>query len=154
EVFDLLLSYFEGTAVEPKIESFKYIYEYGDVANSGDHISGRMNYHDMSLRAFSENYLIGGTSPVGGHSSLLDRLGGMGLLVFIPFLMLLLSLYKMQVTLFPKPAEKMYYIMGWFAAGTVLYQKGLFGNEGWLFLTVLFPALIVSLSHNSSNYGI
>lgn len=149
KVFDFLLLYFEGTAVEPKIESFKYIYEYGDVANSGDHITGRMNYHEMSLHAFSENYLIGGTSPVGGHSSLLDRLGGMGLLVFIPFFMLLWSLYKMQLHLFPKSAEKMYYIMGWITAGTVLYQKGLFGQEGWLFLIVLFPSLIFAFSQSS-----
>lgn len=144
QMFDVLIAFFDETSVQPKIEGFKYIYEFGDVENSGRHITGRMNYHDMSWEAFYENILIGGNSPVGGHSSLIDRLGGMGLVAFVPFVMIVVAQAKMLNKILMSPTEKLFYWIGWGAALMVLYQKGLFGQEGWLFLMVLLPGLIIS----------
>lgn len=143
-LFDFLLRLFDGSAVEPKIEGFKYIYLGGDIESSGGHLTGRMSYHDMSWLAFSENFLIGGTSPVGGHSQLIDRLGGMGIITFIPYMMIFVSLIKMTLPLFKDKEQLLFYILGLVAIFLLLYQKGIFGQEGWLFLMVLMPGLIIT----------
>lgn len=144
QLFDFLLRFFDGTAVEPKIEGFKYIYLGGDIESSGGHITGRMSYHDMSWLAFSENFLIGGTSPVGGHSQIIDRLGGMGIIAFIPFVMIIISLIKMTLRIIRDKEQLIFYYLGLFSVFMLLYQKGLFGQEGWLFLMVLMPGLIIT----------
>ena len=144
QLFDFLLRFFDGTAVEPKIEGFKYIYLGGDIESSGGHITGRMSYHDMSWLAFSENFLIGGTSPVGGHSQIIDRLGGMGIIPFIPFIMIIISLIKMSLRLIKNKEQRIFYFLSLFSVIMLLYQKGLFGQEGWLFLMVLMPGLIIT----------
>lgn len=143
-MFDFLIRIFEGSAVQPKMEGFKYIYLYGDIENSGEHITGRLNLHKMSWIAFSENILIGGTSPVGGHSQISDRLGGMGLLAFIPFIMIIVSQVRMVLRLMKNSEQRIYYFLGIASAFILLYQKGLFDQEGWLFLFVLMPGLIIS----------
>lgn len=149
QLFNFLIRFFEGTAVEPKIEGFKYIYLGGDIESSGGHITGRMSYHDMSWLAFSENFLIGGTSPVGGHSQIIDRLGGMGIIPFIPFIMIIISLIKMTLRIIRDKEQLIFYYLGLFSVFVLLYQKGLFGQEGWLFLMVLLPGLLVTFKNIS-----
>lgn len=147
QFFDLLIDFFEGTAVQPKIEGFKYIYMFGDIEQSGGHITGRMNLHDMSWKAFLENILIGGRSSVGGHSSLIDRLGGMGLVAFIPFIMMIISQIKIMLGIITNSEQRLFYYLGLGAAFAILYQKGLFGQEGWLFMMVLLPGLIITFGN-------
>lgn len=149
QLFDFLIDFFEGTAVQPKIEAFKYIYLFGDIEQSGGHITGRMNLHDMSWKAFSENFLIGGTSPVGGHSQLIDRLGGMGLVAFIPFIMMIFAQIKMVLKLITNSEQRLFYYLGLGVAFAILYQKGLFGQEGWFFLMILLPGLLISFRNSS-----
>lgn len=144
QLFDFLIRFFEGTAVEPKIEGFKFIYLGGDIESSGGHITGRMSFHEMSWNAFSENFLVGGTSPVGGHSQIIDRLGGMGIIPFIPFVMIIVSLIRMSLRLIKEKEQRVFYFLGLFSVLTLLYQKGLFDQEGWLFFILLMPGLIMS----------
>lgn len=147
QTFDFLIHFFEGTAVQPKIEGFKYIYLFGNIDNSGGDIAGRINLHDMSWNAFSENFLFGGTSPVGGHSQILDRLGGMGVIPFIPFIMIIVSMIRMSLRLIRDKEQRLYYFLGLLSVLTLLYQKGLFDQEGWLFTMVFLPTLIVSFKN-------
>lgn len=149
QLFNFLIRFFEGTSVEPKIESFKYIYMYGDVENAGGHITGRLNYHNMSWKAFAENFLTGGTSPVGGHSQLIDRLGGMGIICFIPFVMIFVTIIKRSLRIIKDKEQRVFYFLGLFSVFMLLYQKGLFGQEGWLFLMVLLPGLLVTFKNIS-----
>lgn len=150
QLFNFLIRFFEGTSVEPKIESFKYIYMYGDVENAGGHITGRLNYHNMSWKAFAENFLTGGTSPVGGHSQLIDRLGGMGLVAFVPFIMMIISHIKIILRVITNSEQRLFYYLGLGAAFMILYQKGLFGQEGWLFLMVLLPGLLITFKNTGT----
>jgi hypothetical protein len=149
-LFDFLIRFFDGTDVQPKIKSFKYIYLYGDIENSGGSVIGRMNLHDMSWKAFWENPLIGGSSAVGGHSSLIDRLGGMGLLAFIPFIMITITQVKITLRLIRNKEARVYYFLGLLAVFTMLYQKGLFGQVGWLFMMVLMPGLIITFQNSQT----
>lgn len=150
QMFDFLIDFFEGTAVQPKIEGFKLIYLFGDIENSGGHITGRIIRHDMSWDAFYENILIGGRSPVGGHSNLLDRLGGMGLVAFIPFIMMIISHIKIILRVIKNSEQRLFYYLGLGAAFMILYQKGLFGQEGWLFLMVLLPGLLITFKNTGT----
>lgn len=150
QLFDSLIEYFNGTAVQHKIETFKYIYLNGYILDVGESITARMNYHAMSWKAFSENILIGGSSPVGNHSSLIDRLGGMGLLAFIPFIMIILSQIKMSLKVLKNTEQRIFYYLGVVSAFAILYQKGLFGQEGWLFMMVLLPGIIIMFRNEKS----
>lgn len=143
-IFDFLIEFFDGTPPQAKIEGFKYMYLGGNIESSGDHITGRMNLHDMSWIAFFENIFFGGTSPVGGHSSLLDRLGGMGLLAFVPFIMIIVSQIKIMLRVIRDKEQRVFYFLGLGAVFVMLYEKGLFGQEGLLFMMVLMPGLIIA----------
>lgn len=143
QVLDSLVETFEGTAAESKMEDFRTIFITGNITDSSN-ITGRSSLHGISLKAFADNIFIG-SYPVGGHSNLLDRLGGLGLLGFIPYLMILVSQMKMNLSFIKCREEKMYYFMGLFASFTLLALKGLFGQEGWLFMMVLLPGLIISM---------
>lgn len=140
--FDFLIDFFNDTAAQSKMEDFKLIYITGDVDNASN-VVGRTSLHGISWEAFYRNFIIGST-PVGGHSSLLDRLGGLGLLGFIPFIMIILSFVRMSTQLIKNSEPRSYYYIGVISAMIMLTQKGLFGQEGWLFMMVLMPGLIIS----------
>lgn len=154
QMFDFLIRFFDGTAVQPKMEGFKYIYLFGDVENAGGHITGRLGFHEMSWKAFSENFLIGGTSPVGGHSNIIDRLGGMGLIPFVPFIMIIATYINALIKLLNTKQQRISFFLGIISVFTLLYQKGLFGQEGWLFFMVLLPGLIISFYSIRENQSI
>ena len=87
QIFNFLIAFFDGTDAQSKMEDFKLLYLTGEIGKSSN-LAGRSNLHNISWSAFFDNILFG-SSPVGGHSSLIDRLGGMGLLAFIPFIMII-----------------------------------------------------------------
>lgn len=141
---------FEGTAVQPKIESFLAIYQTGDLAaDETGSISGRENLHAISINSFFSNIFLGG-EQVGGHSAILDRLGGMGLFCGIPFIMILIS----QVLIWKKNIHDhfalMYYYLGVFVACIFLYTKGLFGEQGWFMISIFVPVVIYVCSLKKS----
>ena len=143
QLFDFLIEFFKGTAAHSKMKDFKTIYLTGEIGRTTN-IAGRSNLHEKSWVAFFENILTGGSSPVGGHSSLVDRLGGMGLLAFVPFVMIIAYHIRMMLQIIRDSEQRIFYFLGLGAAFTILYQKGLFGQEGWLFMMVLMPGLIIT----------
>lgn len=142
QLFDFLIRFTEGTAAQGKMEDFKMIYLTGDIEGA-THVAGRTSLHTESWKAFTKNYFIG-SYPVGGHSNLLDRLGGLGLIGFVPFIMIYLAQVKIYLRLIRNEEQRGFYLLGLFATTLLLYQKGIFGQEGWLFVMVLMPGLILS----------
>lgn len=139
-IIDLLLPVFQGTAVEPKLFDIKYSLSVGQV--EGGSLTGRMDYHQMSIDAFFSNPLFG-TESVGGHSSLLDRLGGMGLFAFIPFLMIFVSFIQSVREFIITNSAKFFWFCSILAPLVFLYTKAQFGAEGWLFFFVIAPSLLI-----------
>ena len=45
--------------------------------------------------------------------------------------------------------QRLFYYLGLGVAFMILYQKGLFGQEGWLFMMVLLPGLLISFRNSS-----
>lgn len=134
--FDKLIDLYYGTAVQEKIEDFKWSFINGRL--NGDTIEGRMSYHDVSWNSFYKNVFIGG-GEYGRHSSLIDRLGGMGILVFFPYCMIIITSIKTMLHRFIDKSMRFYFGTSVFCVFVILYNKGLFGVQGWLFFLVLMP---------------
>lgn len=157
-VFDFGVSATEGTYSAVKFEGFRDAYLTGKKSSS---MAIRDNLHMISFKSFLKSPIWGGsvekidlslnasdidassTSVIGGHSSLVDRLGGMGLLGFIPFVMILITSIKTWKKFFRSKNAWYFYCIGIGAAGIILYSKGVFGQEGWFSMLVYLPALIL-----------
>ncbi|KWW31950.1 MAG: Uncharacterized protein AUK63_46 [bacterium P3] len=133
-----ILPYFEGSAVEEKIEDALFLLSTGE---SGGSFAAREDLHQRSWDSFFSNILIGG-GMAGGHSSLIDRLATMGLLGFIPYFMIYYSIIKQWVKHFDRFGKR-YYYLGVLSVVVMLYSKGLFGQEGNLVFMVLMPLFIM-----------
>ncbi len=140
-ILDWAIDFFEGTATQMKMMDFKDILQGGSSENAAT-IEGRVNYHDMSIRAFLVNPFTG-SAPVGGHSNFLDRLGGLGLLGFIPYLMLFYTQFRAYLKQITDSTQRIYYFVGFFATLVFAYNKGLFGQEGWLFMLIILPSMLL-----------
>ncbi|MBR4560700.1 MAG: hypothetical protein IKO23_02140 [Bacteroidales bacterium] len=135
-LIDWIMPAFEGTAVENKLIAFKDSMLLGQV--TGGSITARQNLHARSWNSFFQNPIFG-TSVVGGHSSLIDRFGGMGLVAGLPFVMIFVSFIKRMVKLYDTMSAKMFFWIGIIVGFVFLYQKGNWGNEAWLMYMVLMP---------------
>lgn len=133
-----ILPYFEGSAVESKIEDALVLLSTGESSGS---IAARENLHQRSWDSFFSSILIGG-GVSGGHSSLIDRLATMGLIGFIPYFMVYFSIIKQWVKHFDRFGKRYYYV-GVLSVVVILYSKGLFGQEGNLVFMVLMPLFIM-----------
>lgn len=146
-ILDELILFYDDTFVAGKLIDIKNSISLGHV--QGDNITGRMDFHDISWNGFFSNPLTG-NGIVGGHSSLIDRLGGMGLLVFIPFANLLISIFKTTHIHLSSRDSKFFYFLSCIATLVLLYNKGLFGSPGWVMYTVVVPSVFFALPNNKN----
>lgn len=147
-MIDWIMPWFEGTSVEPKLLDFKLSMMIGET--TGASITGRQDLHGISWDSFFQNPLIG-SSRVGGHSSLIDRFGGMGIVGGVPFLMIIFSfVFRMKKKYHTHMARTFFWI-GIVAGFVFLYEKGLWGAEGWLFYMVLMPIGILVIENELLN---
>lgn len=148
-LLDIVQPFFEGTAVDQKIEDFKILAITGSSTGT---IEGRENLHGISWNSFFDNVLWGG-GYAGGHSSIIDRMGVMGLIGFIPYIMIFISNASAWINRMNKYSRK-YYLFSFLSVIVLLYTKGIFGQEGYLFFMVLLPIFsllpYIKLSKNSS----
>lgn len=113
--------------------------------NTGD-VEVRSNIYGDSWDAFLESPLLGIDAEVGGHSIVLDILATMGVVGFVPFIFLLLSIYLWSKKRLP-PDTRPYYFLGFFIGVLMLSLKSMNNMEMWFFLICLLPILI-------SRYGV
>ena len=135
-VIDWLLPFFTGTPVIGKLLDIQASMYLGEI--TGGNLVTRQELHAISWRSFFQNPLFG-TSVVGNHSSLIDRLGGMGLLAFIPFVMIIITSFKRLKGLYRTKLTRVFFLLGLVSGVLLLYEKGLWGCESWLMYLVLMP---------------
>lgn len=136
---DSLMPIFDGTAVAVKLQDFHDSMMLGKI--QGDSITGRMDYHQISKDAFFENPFFG-SGQAGGHSKILDLLGCMGIVIFIPYFKIVWGTMKMQIHGLKEQLTSAFIVLGYFAAFIYLYEKGIFGAPGYLTMIVIVPAII------------
>ncbi len=139
-IIDWLLPLFEGTPVEYKLIDIKLSLEAGHTV--GGTLTVRQSLHQMSWSSFFHNPLFG-VPEVGNHSSLIDRLGGMGLFCFLPFLLIITTHVKSVSRRLPVQVEtQTFYSISIAICLIYMYMKGNWGCESWLFMMVLIPSVI------------
>lgn len=138
DLLESIRPFFANTAVEEKIDSFQMLLSTGQSTGS---IETREELHDISIDSFLENPLIGG-GRFGGHSSILDRMAVMGLVGFVPYIMIYFSIFNQWKRRF-NATERIYYYVAFISVLVFLYTKGVFGQEGNLFFMVLLPVLLL-----------
>ena len=143
---DELKPVFEGTAVSYKLQDIHDSMVFGSL--QGESITGRMSYHQISKDAFFENPIFG-IGKAGGHSKILDLLGCMGLLVFIPYFAMIWNTMKMQICSVSTHLAGVFVACGYFAATIFLYEKGVFGAPGYLIMMVIVPSIIRTYESNN-----
>lgn len=139
-IMNAIVNIYEGTASSGKMQMFRDMLSGKELA-AGNSIDERSQLHNISINAFFSNPLIG-SSPVGDHSCILDRLGGLGLIGFVPYVIFLFSVFKNVAKTFVSRNAKMGFYVVSFSVLLLLYQKGLFGQECWLFFIVLAPSIL------------
>lgn len=145
-LIDRIMPAFEGTAVEFKLNDFKSSMIKGHI--TGGSITGRQNYHGISWSSFFSDPVFG-TSVAGGHSSLLDRFGGMGLIAGLPFVMIFVSFIRQMIKQYKTKMAKVFFWVGIIAGLVYLYNKGNWGAEAWLVYLVLMPMGIQYFERNT-----
>lgn len=139
-IMNAIVNLYEGTASSGKMQVFRDMLSGKELA-AGNSIDERSQLHNISINAFFTNPLIG-SSPVGNHSCLFDRLGGLGLIGFVPYVIFLYSVFRNVANTFVSRNAKMGFYVVSFSVFLLLYQKGLFGQECWLFFIVLAPSIL------------
>ena len=139
-----LVSVFDGTASQNKMIELRAMFMGQDI--EGGVFDERHSLHMNSLKAFTTNVFLG-DPEVGNHSTLLDRLGGLGLVGFIPFACMLWNQMRSGYSFLCDKECKYYYLLSIGAVLVYMYNKGLFGGEGWLFLMVLVPSILTAFSN-------
>lgn len=151
EVLQWLLDVYKGSYMEPKIRDFIDIVG-GGTKRHGT-IEGRVDYQQQNIDAFLDTPIFGQTmvKGTGGHSSILTRFAGGGLICGIPYLMMIISLFLQWYKLLPK-FTRPYYILTWIGAALLLYNKGLFGQEGFSVIAVILPATLLLYRQKAVSY--
>ena len=135
-LLEFIAPFFRGTAVESKVVDLQSTLSGSQIGRSDMQL--RIQLHLQSLNSFFANPLFG-RPDIGNHSALLDRLGGMGLVATIPFVMILVSFYTYARRLFRTPPAIFFFYLGVLIGLMYLYEKDIWGCESWLFYMVLMP---------------
>lgn len=147
---DLLLKSLES--IEKNIGEDNFFYDkIIDFENSlsgyddtGD-VDVRSSLYEESWDGFLSSPLLGTDGELGGHSTNLDFLASMGIIGFIPYLLLLLFVFvwtKKRLPRFSVP----YYAIGYFLGFIMLCVKSMNTIEMWFFLFAFLPILLKDAS--------
>lgn len=147
-IIDFVMPFFRGTPVIGKLQDIRNSITSGTIM--GGNLVLRMELHNISWQSFFANPIFG-NSEVGRHSSLVDRLGGMGLVAFVPFVMIFISGIARILKLYQQKMSKDFYWLGVLSAFLFLYFKGNWGADSWLMLFILMPFAILVYEREDDN---
>lgn len=138
-LIDWVYPFFDGTSVASKLDDFRRSLNLGHL--EGRTMSVRGDLHQQSWDCFFQNPILG-VPKVGGHSNFIDRLGGMGLVAFIPYFMIFFSYYEALKKTYMIKKMRMFSYLTLLVAFIFIYQKGNWGDASWLFLIVIAPSVL------------
>lgn len=147
DVVDALMPFFEDTPVEAKLVDLHNSMVAGHI--TGDNLTVRMDVQNRSMHHFFENPLFGSNDLPGAHSKIWDVLGTMGLLAGVPFLLVIWNSMKQWSNVAENKITRIYVVFSLFIGCIYLYTKGIFSGEGWLFMIVIVPCIIIWYSQQS-----
>ena len=113
---------------------------------TGD-MEARQNHYLESLQEFFNNILVGTNNPMGRHSTFLDRLGTLGLVGFVPYILFYYFNIKTIRRYIPQ-LNRIYYDEAIGAGLLMLLFKDVDNWEVYLTLFTITPLLVIYLSPN------
>ena len=116
---------------------------------TGD-VAERQELYSKGLTGFLDNILIGSNDDIGGHSVLLNRLGALGLVGFIPYVGILIAQLKMVIRQLPS-GYRVYFHLGTFAALIMLLTKAISSWETYFFWFAVLPFAIIYFSKTNKS---
>lgn len=131
--------YFHG-----KILEFENLIIYGET--SGD-MEQRGDLYGISFNAILNHPILGVNYEIGGHSTLLDTWGYLGLVGFVPFIFFIFAQIRWTSKQILK-SSRFYYYECVILAFIMLALKNTAGWESWLFLFTVVPLLIKYIENN------
>ena len=135
-ILEKIMPLFDGTYVYYKLNDMRDSLLQGEL--TGSSLTTRRDRHMTSWNSFFANPIFGGGEE-GRHSSLIDRLGGMGLVAFIPFVMIFITAIKQVSKRLLDRTTRIFYYLVCIVALLFLYTKGNWCSENWLLFMVLAP---------------
>lgn len=105
-------------------------------------MEGRFDRYGQSARLFFDNIFLGSNQMPGRHSSLLDKLGTLGLIGFIPLMLFFINQIK-AIWRTIVPSRRVYYLECVIAAFLMLLFKGMWVWPIFFFLFMLAPSLLI-----------
>lgn len=149
-ILDWLLGIYTGSDMEPKIRDFIDIVHGGNGYHAT--VDGRENFQQENIDAFFKNPLFGTAMArgTGGHSCIWMRFAGGGIFCGIFYVIMLIKLFFKWYKIF-SPLIRPYYLLAWLGAIILLYNKGLFGEEGFSMIAVIVPAILLMYPLNQKN---
>lgn len=144
-IIDGIMPFFEGTAVQFKLEDLHDSIVGGVL--QGDSFEGREALHNISKDSFFANPIFGG-GRAGGHSQMLDILGTVGIIGFIPFFLVIWNSLKSYLRPLSNDLARLYMFVSFTVSFVYIYHKGIFGATGWLFMCVIAPCLIMAIYYD------
>lgn len=141
-----VMPFFDGTAVSDKLIDIRNSITAGHV--TGGTLEVRGDLHELSKQSFYDNPIFGG-DKVGRHSQVLDLLGSMGIVGFLPFIMVFISLLKLYIPEVHDKFDRVFLYSCFGIALVYLYSKGIFGATGWLFTYVMAPCLVIAVANSN-----
>lgn len=108
---------------------------------TGD-LEGRMNRYSTSLEMFYSSPLWGASSMPGRHSGLLDRLGVLGLIGFVPLSMLIIGFFRKIYCNIPKSARA-FFVEAVISGIAMTLSKSMWGWPMLFCMFVIMPFLFI-----------
>lgn len=138
-----MVGYFTGTGVESKMIEFRSMLLGVEMEDNGV-IQDRNELHGMSWDVFKNNILFGGEGN-GGHSYIVDRLAGLGVVGTMPFIiMIICSFIIMYRVLITRKSRFFLFVFG-LMVFMMMYNKGLFGEEAWMIMWGVGPMYLYTI---------
>lgn len=146
EVLSSILSSFSSILGTDSGELQARIADVDEAVSTGNADSGdmglRMNHYQISLNAFYSNVLFGSRDiPLGGHSFILDTLGGYGLVGFIALSSFVVAMLKYIIKRISSNLTP-FYVLSIIAAVVMLATKNTGTWATWCFLFIISPVFI------------
>lgn len=116
---------------------------YSDTGDLGDgDLAGRMYYYGLTLNGIISDPLFGTSyKNIGGHAFFLDRIALSGIIGIIPYVIMLVTQFKVSLSFVPERMKVCYQIcmLGFILLGFV---KNMAGFGYWLFMFLYIPCIL------------
>lgn len=147
-ILDLIQPFFSGFSTSNKINEFRSVLLYNNF--SGD-LGARQYLYQLSWDSFIENMTFGTNYSygIGKHSYFLDQIAALGIVGFIPLILLIIEHVKIVYNQLCRTG--IYYMIGVSCYLAMFAFKNVFSYEIYLYAFVFLPGICITIENITTN---